>query len=224
MSCFMRPLSMRLLALVAGVQLAACVSPPIGREPSPSADLKSVLTGGRDLPVEQLARSLRALSLEHPRHVPTLVADAALCLETGRVGRATALLDAALQLAPDHGDAVLLATKVAARSGDLGSAWRRVNAALRTRPDAPELHEASAALHFLEEQYGESLAALDRADALAGEASWRSSYHRGLVAEAQGNLTAARDYFLQCEDDASAFEPAVRRRRWIESQMAESPR
>lgn len=209
------------LTAALGLQSVSCVSPPPGGGPSADARLESLLSGADGRDPETLARDLRGLTLGNRRHVPTLVADAALSIETGRFDRAAALLDTALGVEPDNVDAVLLATRLAARDGDLAGARRRVETALRTRPDAPGLHEASAALAYLEDRHEEALASLDRADALAGETSWRSEYHRGLIAEDRGELDAAERHYSRCEELEPSFEPAARRRRWIASQRSE---
>lgn len=214
----------RALAVVAGLHLAACASAPVGGGPSPDARLESILSGFDERSVEDLARDLRTLSLDSPRHRPTLVADAALSIETGRTDRATALLEQVLAAEPDHVDAVLLSTRVAARNGDVVGARRRVERALRTRPDAAGLHEADAALLYLEDRHGEAIEALDRADLLRGEASWRSAYHRGLVAEATGDLSAAEEHYARCEELEPSFEPAGRRLRWIAAQRGDDGR
>ncbi len=208
-------------ALLAGLalsaQLTGCVTPPLNERPSAGEQLEQLLETP-DAPAPELARDLRSLSLQHPEHVPTLIADAALSIETGRPDRAVTLLDLALKAEPDNVDAVQLSVQVAARSGDLAGAHRRVEAALRTRPDAPGLHEAYAALLFVEERYAEALEALDRADALAGGTSWRSHYHRGLIAEDQGELADAERHYRSCQDLKPSFEPAGRRLRWMQAQ------
>lgn len=209
---------------VALLLACSCVSAPIGAGPHPSERLAAVLSQERDVTDEALARDLRALSLESPGHVPTLVADAAQSIETGRVARATALLDAALDREPDHVDAVLLATRVATRSGDLAGARRRVEAALRLRPDAAELHGAEASIHYVEGRHVEALAALDRADALAGGVTWRTAFHRGLIAEGRGDLGAARTHFAEANELEPDFEPAARRLRWLEASGAKDRR
>jgi len=205
----------RALALLLGLQLAACVSPPVGGGPPADERLEWILSNQEGSTQEELARDLRVLTLDHPRHVPSLVADAAMSIETGRTDRAIALLDTVLNAEPDHVDAVLLWTRVAARSGDLAGARRRVEAALRTRPDSPELHEADASLMYLEDRFDEAIQALDRADALRGEGSWRSAYHRGLIDEARGELEAAEGHYSRCVELDPSFEPAARRLRWI---------
>lgn len=215
-----RALAGRALALLLGLQLAACVSPPVGGGPPADERLERILSNQEGSAREELARDLRVLTLDHPRHVPSLVADAAVSIETGRTDRAIALLDTVLNAEPDHVDAVLLWTRVAARSGDLAGARRRVEAALRTRPDSPELHEAAASLMFLEDRLDEAIGALDRADALRGGDSWRSAYHRGLIDEARGELEAAEGHYSRCVELDSSFEPAARRLRWIAAERA----
>ncbi|MEE2939937.1 MAG: tetratricopeptide repeat protein [Planctomycetota bacterium] len=210
----------RALALLLGLQLAACLSPPVGGGPSADERLESILSNQEGSTQEELARDLRVLTLDHPRHVPSLVADAAVSIETGRTDRALTLLDIVLSVEPDHVDAVLLWTRVAGRSGDLAGARRRVEAALRTRPDSPELHEADASLMDLEDRLGEAVQALDRADALRGGESWRSAYHRGLIDEARGELEAAEGHYSRCVELDPGFEPAARRLRWIAAERA----
>jgi tetratricopeptide (TPR) repeat protein len=208
-----------LVGLALSAQLTGCLTPPLTERPSANEKLGQLLEAP-DAPAPELARDLRSLSLQHPQHVPTLIADAALSIETGRADRAVSLLDLALKAEPDNVDAVQLSVQVAARSGDLAGAHRRVEGALRTRPDSPGLHEAHAALLFVERRYAEALEALDRADALAGETSWRSHYHRGLVAEDLGELEVAERHYETCNDLEPTFEPAARRLRWIRAQAA----
>ena len=210
--------------LLLGLQFTACVPPPVGGGPPAYERLEWILSNQEGLTLEELARDLRVLTLEHPRHVPSLVADAAVSIETGRTDRAIALLTTVLTAEPDHVDGVLLWTRVAARSGDLAGARRRVEAALRTRPDSPELHEADASLMYLEDRLEEAMEALDRADALRGEESWRSAYHRGLIDEARGELEAAERHYSRCTELDSSFEPAARRLRWIAAERASEGR
>lgn len=214
-SILSKPALITCLAL--SVQLSACVTPPLSERPSADEQLEQLLDGPKSA---GLASDLRALSLQQPNHVPTLIADAALSVATGRTERAVSLLDLALKAEPDNVDAVTLSVRVAARSGDLAGAHRRVEGALRTRPDSPGLHESHAALLFVERRYEEALEALDRADALTGEVSWRSHYHRGLIAEDLGEVAAAETHFAACTELQPDFEPAARRLRWIKAQAS----
>ena len=142
-----------------------------------------------------------------------------MSIETGRTDRAIALLDTVLNAEPDHVDAVLLWTRVAARSRVTNRrARRRVEAALRTRPD-PELHEAAASLMYWRiastRPSGPSIA---RTPCAGG--SRRGAYHRGLIDEARGELEAAEGHYSRCVGSTPPFEPAARRLRWIAAERA----
>ena len=82
----------RAFVLLLGLQFAACVTPPVGGGPSADERLERILSNQEGSNREELARDLRILTLDHPRHVPGLVADAAVSIETGRTDRAIALL------------------------------------------------------------------------------------------------------------------------------------
>ncbi|MEM8709829.1 MAG: tetratricopeptide repeat protein, partial [Planctomycetota bacterium] len=162
---------LRCLALLT-VLITSCVSPPIGHEPGADERLRSVLSqypAGSDADAQRLDRDVRSIHLDHPRHVPTLVADAALAIEAGDGERAMFLLDQALALEADNVDAAVLAVGQSVRDGDVRGAQRRLDDALRLRPDHPALHEASASIEFVEERYAEALLAL--ADRLAVQAA-----------------------------------------------------
>lgn len=202
---------------------SACLSPPIGGGPSGDESLEALLEDSEGRPAEEFARDLRSLTLKHPRHVPTLLADAATSLESGRTERAFALLQRLLALEPDNVDGVLMATSIAARTGNLDAARRRIETALNTRPDDPDLHQASAALLHLDGRADEALTALDQSDALAGGPTWRSAYHRGLVAEMNGDFNAAYEHYTDALEAKPDFEGAARRRRWLAVQSSMDP-
>ena len=208
------------LATTAAI-LPACVSPPIGGGPTADERLGAVLSG--ELPEsytakQRLGRSVRRISLDHPHHVPTLIADAALSIDAGDGERAMSLLDQALSLEPENVDATVLAVGQAVRSGDVRGAQRRLDDALRLRPDHPDLYEASASIQFVEGHYPEALLDLDRAEALLGEKSWRNHYHRALIAESQGNIEVSKEELMACLALAPGFQPAQRRLRGLRAQ------
>lgn len=201
-----------LLGLLA-LQAVSCVSPRLGAGPSSSERLAAVLERSDLVDEERLARELRKLSLRSPGHVPTLVADAALSIETGRTERARALLDTALRREPAHVDATVLAVRIAAAAGDMAGAQRRLDSALLARPDEPLLYESGAALAFLDARYGDALAAIDRAEQLEGAETWSHAYHRGLILEADGRSDLAEAAFRRCDELNPGYEPAARRLR-----------
>ena len=61
-------------------------------------------------------REMRNLATLHPRHVPTLVANAALAYEGGDPVRAQKYLDQALRVDPGHVQATLLRIRIARSS------------------------------------------------------------------------------------------------------------
>ncbi|MBL6720644.1 MAG: tetratricopeptide repeat protein [Planctomycetes bacterium] len=206
------------VAALLALGLSGCAATPTSGPESPEERLQHLLETS-PTSTQELSKAVRALSLESPDAIPVLVADAALSLETGRTERAASLVQRVLAAQPDHVDALLIATRISARTGDLAGAHRRIDAALRLRPDRPELHEAQAAVLFVEERLSEASAALDRADALRGGPSWRNEYHRGLIAEGQDDLTAAARHYSRCLDLEASFEPAMNRRRWVAAQL-----
>ena len=212
-----RHLLRTLAPLATLLAFSACVSPPLSGGPTADQELETVLRNLNQADRRAVGAELRALSLDHPRHVSTILADAVLSLEEGRTARGRSLLETVLRLEPDHVDAVALATRESTRSGDLAGAHRRLDAALQQKPDEPLLYESRAATYFVEGRYAEALQALDRADALAGSATWRSEFHRGLIAEAQGQTDAAIALFARCQELAPDYEPAGRHRRALEA-------
>ena len=211
-----------LLRLVAPAAiLTACVSPPIGSGPTADERLEAALSRmpvSSSTEAQRLGRDVRGISLDHPHHVPTLIADAALSMDAGDGERAMSLLDQALALEPDNVDAAVLAVGQSVRSGDVRGAQRRLDQALRLRPDHPDLYEASASIQFVEGRYSEALLDLDRAEALLGERSWRNHYHRALVAESQGNVEIARVELEACLALAPGFQQAQRRLKAMNAQ------
>lgn len=213
-----RRLRLPLIAALLALGASGCAATSSSDPETPEGKLKHLLQAPH-ASTQELAKAVRHLSLESPETVPILVADAALCFETGRIERAMSQADRALAIEPDHVDALLIATRISARTGDLAGAHRRIDTALRLRPDRPELHEAQAAVMFVEERLSEARAALDRADALRSGPSWRTEYHRGLIAEAEDDFPAAARYYTRCIDLEMSFEPARNRLRWVVAQM-----
>ncbi|MHC4392810.1 MAG: hypothetical protein ACYS22_16065, partial [Planctomycetota bacterium] len=82
-------------------------------------------------------------------------------------------------------------------------------------PSKPDLYEAYAAALFLEKRYEESGAALDSAQK-NGSITWRTTYHRGLLAEATGDKAAAARYFAKAYKLQPTFDPALHRHRAAE--------
>lgn len=214
---------------------AGCLTPSPRHVGSPDTQLESLLVdlrdtrGGtfeRDRAVgsdeagreAMVSREVSALALRFPRHVPVLVANASLAFERRDFIGAQKYLDQALQLDPVHAEATLLRVRIAAEAGNLPYARRKLREQLALAPDHAELREAHSGVLYLLGEYEEALAELDVADRLRGDEAetWKTNYHRGLIAEAQGDLDEAQEFYrLSCEENPE-FELAARRHRWLE--------
>ena len=184
---------------------------------------ETTLDGGRRFPSAtelELARALRQLAFEHPRHVPTLVANAAVAFEANDFVGAQRYLDQALRLDPTHVSGTLLRVRIAAEQGNLPFAMRRVREQLEQAPDDPRLRETLAGIHYLLGDFTAANEQLDLALALAeeGENEWRIEYHRGLIAEGEGDNDRAREHYRRSQDLNPEFEPSLRRWRWLSVQ------
>ncbi|MEM7516631.1 MAG: hypothetical protein AAF368_06885 [Planctomycetota bacterium] len=232
---FVRVLPALFLVLAA----SACQSNQPRFVPSPDAELAQLLLelkrlrgGSLDADLEdrgmrsrenEIARQLREMTLVHPRHVPTLVANAAVAYEGNDSAGAQKYLDQALRLQPDHVSATLLRVRIAAEAGNLPYALRKLKEQIQLAPDSLDLRETRAGVYFLLEDYGSAIEDLDAAERLRedGEGSWRSEYHRGLIAETLGDTQTAQDHYFRCRELNPEFEPAERRWYWLENSEPE---
>lgn len=226
---------------------SACVSPSPSRVSSPDAELASILERLRDArggafssefdssseeadarvtaaaTEGELAAQLRELGFTYPRHVPTLVANAALAYERNDPIRAQKYLDQALNYDPADLTATLLRVRIASEEGNLPFARRILRERIALIPDSPELHEAYSGVLYLMGEYEQALAELDLVDRLRDESmgTWRTDYHRGLIAEATGQFEEARNYFRRSREQQPNFERASRRETWLDSRSTQ---
>jgi len=230
--------SFHLLALVFFACLSGCLTPPPTKTISPDERLESLLTQLRDVrggefdggsehggatPREaQLIRRIHELTLTFPRHVPILVASASLAYENNDSVRAQKYLDQALALEPSNAVATLLRVRIAAEAGNLPYARRKLGEQIDLAPDDPSLREALSGIHYLAGDYEDALEELDIADRLRDDDENRSvtQYHRGLIAEAQGDVEAAKEHYRQSQEQDPEYQPAARRLRWLEASAA----
>lgn len=230
------PLRRRGLTALLGLALAgACLTPPPASVSSPDAELTEVLEeladvrgggferepgAGFDVAAREgsLTRELRKLAFLYPRHVPTLVANAALSYENNDPVRAQKYLDQALALEPEHVPATLLRVRIACEGGNLPYARRKLNELLELRPDDPGLHEALAGVFYLMGEFEQASRELDLVERLriGDEGRWRTEYHRGLIAEAQEQYLEARSFYTRSRRFNPAFDKAIHRGRWLD--------
>jgi len=213
---------------------ASCLSPEPGRVGSPDEELAAVLeelrferggdfSEGRSPGEGNLVADLERLALVHPRHVPVLVANAAVAYEENDPVGAQKYLDQALALDPTSVPATLLRVRIAAEGGNLPYAQRKLREQLELAPDDPRLREALAGVLFLLGQYEEALVELDVAEHFLEEGErGGTDYHRGLIAEAMGRFEEARAYYLKSQGGEASADRATRRLRWLEA-LASTP-
>ena len=153
---------------------------------------------------------IRRVSLEYPEHVDSLVANGALALSSGDSAAAEQWLDDALALDPGRTDAAVLRARIAAEAGNLPGAVRILRRTLIVRPDAPEVHEAFAGVLFLQGDLEGAREELDIATRLGGSTA-RIAYHRGLLAEREGQAPDAARWYRRAVDADPEFMAAWHR-------------
>ena len=158
------PRALSLLALSALLLAPSCLTPDPGIEPPPDAELQRTLEALRDSrggafedsserSEDKLLGELRGLAFKHPRHVPTLVANAAVAYEQGDPVGAQRYVDQALDVDPGHVHATLLRVRIAAEGGSLQYASRWLRSQLQLAPDNATVREAYAGILYLQAEY-----------------------------------------------------------------------
>ncbi|MDJ0521169.1 MAG: tetratricopeptide repeat protein [Planctomycetota bacterium] len=135
-----------------------------------------------------------ALLFHYPRHVPTLLFTAVLAYEAGEPREAEQRLDDLLALEPSHPEAAVLRSRIALEDGNTPFATRLLTDQIRMRPDHAGLREAAAAAYYVAGDIPAAVEALDGAERL-GAPTWRVAYHRGVLAEANGDESGARTHY-----------------------------
>ncbi len=229
----------RLVAVLLGLGLGlvSCLTPPPHRVGSPDQELKELLEslqwvrGGsfeketsasapdRQADDErQILAEIRRQSLVFPRHIPTLVANASLSYEQKDFVGAQRYLDQALSLDSSNVGALLLRVRIAAESGNLPYAKRKLEEQLLLQPGNPDLREAYAGILFLHGEHDAALTQLEMTERLREpeQGAWTTTYHRGLIAETQGDLESAGEYYRLSSEENPDFDPAHQRSTWLQ--------
>ena len=228
----------------------SCLTPDLEEQQSPDEELSRLLQELREVRGGSFSRTrhgslsrsevavregelvagVRKLSFVYPRHVPVLVATAALEYEAGRLVAAQRQLDQALSLEPTHVPATALRIRIAAEQGNLPYARRSLEEQLRMSPDSAFLHESMAGLLYLLGEYENAQRELTLAGRLSvGDQTdervrnWRLQYNLGLVAEAQGKIATAKRHYARAHELQPEFEHAQRRWRWLELMSKPAP-
>ncbi len=155
----------------------------------------------------RLLTSLELLALEHPRHLPTLLANAYVAHRTDQASKALSYLNLLFAIEPAHADAAVLRGQISIEQGNLPFAIRFLREQVALDPAHPELRETLAAAYYLSGDVERARASLEAAERL-GTPAWRVHYHLGLVAESAGDLRAAGDHYRRTLEERPGYEPA----------------
>ena len=159
------------------------------------------------IPVE-----LDRLLLEYPNHSPSLEVAAEMAFARGDWTRAERYATRRLALPGASPRASVIQIQLALKNGNRALARELCDRAIRLRPDDVRLCESSAGVAYLSGDYELATAELSRCQRLGGDRA-KIEYHRGLVAEAQGNMTLARRHYDRCLEANPEFAPAKVRQR-----------
>ncbi len=167
---------------------------------------------------ERLLAGLELLALEHPRHLPTLLANAYVAHQTDQNDKALSYLNLLFGVEPAHADAAVLRGQISIEAGNLPFAIRFLREQAAIDPAHPELRETLAAAYYLSGDMERARASLEAAERL-GAPRWRVCYHLGLVAESAGDALTAEDYYRRTLDERPGFEPARSRLTGLENAL-----
>lgn len=156
---------------------------------------------------DRVKNEIERLSLEFPRHVPTLMANAALAWDHDEVAKTQSYLDRLFSIAPIHADAAVLRAQVAMREGNLPFARRLLESHRQYVPDHAGVREALSACLYLLKEYDAALSELATAERL-GSPPWRIAFNRGLIAEARGDAAGAARAYQTALDANPDYQPA----------------
>jgi len=180
----------------------------------------SCASGGRRHPYSDCGRiqaEIERLALDFPAHPEVLLANAVIAFETGAPEKSIDYVDALLDLGSAPPDASVLRGQLAIRQGNLPHARRVLESHARLAPDHAGLRETLASVHYLEGNYRDARRELQVAERL-GAPAWRTAYHRGLVAEAEGDPEAAMQHYRSALRDRPDWAAPRSRLRGLESE------
>lgn len=153
---------------------------------------------------------IERLTLEFPRHVPSLMANAVLAYDEKQPEKADRYLNVLFGLQPVHADAAILKSRIAIESGNLPSARRLLESQVKCTPDHAGLREALSAVLYMSGDLQGAGATLDVAEGL-GSPPWRVAFNRGLIAEKAGDKGAAEQQYEAAVAGNPDYKPAQAR-------------
>jgi tetratricopeptide (TPR) repeat protein len=220
---------MKFLCLITVLGLAGCTSNSFGHRPESCdpdkrlADLVQVYTDclagkageGSEanhilIDCDRARNQIERLSLEFPRHAPTLLQNATIAYDQRETVKAERYCDQLLSVEPMNAEGAILKARIAMESGNLPSAKRLLTAQVGYAPDHSLLRETYAAALYMSGDYVASDAQLTAAGRL-GAPAWRIAFHRGLIAEARMDKLTAKALYEECLAGNPGFQPAEAR-------------
>lgn len=166
--------------------------------------------GGVLVDCDRVKNLLERLAVEFPRHVPTAMANAAVCYaERDRV-KAEQFADRTLDLEPVHPEAAILKSRISIEVGNLPAARRLLESQVQATPNHPGLREALSAVLYMSGDLKSASDALDVAEGL-GAPQWRIAFNRGLIAEKGKNAQEAERQYSAAVNGNPDFKPAQSR-------------
>jgi len=150
---------------------------------------------------------IERLAVEYPRHVPTLMANAAIAYEEREKEKSKRYLDALFSVEHSHPDAAVLRSRVALDEGNMPLARRVLETQIAYTPYEAGVHEAYSSVLYMSRDLDGAIREINLAEK-QGAPKWRVAYNRGLIAEAAGRHTDAQRYFQAAVDENPEFAPA----------------
>ena len=154
---------------------------------------------------ERLSNELGALSMTYPQHQKIGFTTAIVYAQVGRSIDSQMVLDRLLSLSFPLSEVAILRSQLAMKEGNLNLARTVLKKQVQLEPDHPELHATLAATYYLEGRYKKAQSVISTADRL-GAPVWRTSYHLGLIHEAQEQWAQACNYYV----DTLSYQPTHR--------------
>ncbi|MDG2048565.1 MAG: tetratricopeptide repeat protein [Myxococcota bacterium] len=181
----------------------------------------SCASGGRKYPFVDCGRiqaAIVSLGLEFPNNPEVLLVNAVIAYETHQPENAESYLDALLEQDSNEPGVAVLRSRLALDQGNLPHARRLLNDQVTLTPDAADLREALASVHYLSGDLDSARRQLLIAERL-GAPTWRVAFNRGLLEEAEGNTDSAIEYYQITLDENPEYKPARSRLRGLKSEQ-----
>lgn len=165
---------------------------------------------------EQWRLQIDRLGQSCPGDQQTLLINAALAYDDRQIPQAQQYLDTLLANPHANPEAAVLRARIALEEGNLPFALRFLADQTRLTGDHPDLRETYASALFLHGDFGAASGQLDLAERL-GAPIWRVEYGRGLIAEGEQDLNAARGHFEKAAAARPDWGPPRARLRTLEA-------